>query len=223
VPALIAHRGASAQVLENTLAAFRRAMELGVDGIELDVHGTADGVLVVHHDPDIDDQPIPAHTLAELRVAPLANGEPVPTLAEALDTIGAGFDVYIEVKALPARLDAVLFAVMDAGPAPSRYHVHAFDHRLVRRLVDARPGLSAGVLSASYPLDPVPQVHAAGARTLWQHRDLIDTPLVAQAHAARIRVIAWTVDRPGDARRLADVGVDAICTNVPDRIREALS
>lgn len=223
MPAIVAHRGASAIELENTLAAFRKAVQLGSDGIELDVHGSADGHLVVHHDPDIAGHPIDTHTLAELRERPLANGEPVPTLPEALAAIGAGCDVYIEVKALADALDDALFAVMDAAPDPGRCHVHGFDHRLIRRLTGKRPGLSAGVLSASYPLDPVAPVRDAGAGTLWQQRDLIDVPLVALAHDAGLLVIAWTVDRIDQARRLADAGVDALCTNVPDRLKEAFA
>lgn len=221
--AIIGHRGASGYALENTLAAFTQAVALGADGIELDIHATADDALLVHHDPDIRGRPIAGTTAQVLRSAPLANGEPVPTLADALGTIGTGVDVYIEIKALPARLDAALFAVMDAAPAPDRCHVHAFDHRLIRRLTTARPALSAGVLSTSYPLDPVPPVRAAGANTLWQHKDLVDAPLVALAHEAGIRVIAWTVDRPADATALAALGVDALCTNLPDRMREALA
>ena len=223
LPAIIAHRGASHVELENTLASFRKAVELGADGIELDVHGTADGVLLVHHDPDIGGRAIADHTADELRERPLKNGEPVPTLAEALNAIGTNLDVYIEVKALAEHLDATLLATMDAGPAPAHYHVHGFDHRLIRRLTTERPALSAGVLSASYPLDPVAPARAAGARTLWQVQDLIDVPLVAQIHDAGMQVIAWTVDRPFDARRLAALGVDGLCTNEPDRIRETLT
>lgn len=220
---VIAHRGASGDELENTLAAFTRAVALGADGIELDVHGSADGQLLVHHDPDVGGVAIAAHPASALRATPLRNGERIPTLGEALGAIGARTDVYIEVKALPRTHDKALFAAIDAAPSPARCHVHSFDHRLVQRLTMGRPGLSAGVLSTSYPVDPVPPVRAAGADTLWQHRDMIDAPLVTQAHDAGLTVIAWTVDRPADALALAGIGVDGICTNVPDRIRAALS
>jgi glycerophosphoryl diester phosphodiesterase len=220
VPAIIAHRGASAYELENTLAAFRKAVALGADGIELDVHATMDGAFVVHHDDEIHGRRIADHSLTDLRQHPLRNGEVVPTLEEALAAIRPDVDVYVEVKTLPEAHQDRFLKALGRG---ANVHVHAFDHRLVRRLVNARPGLSAGVLSASYPLDPVPQVRAAGANTLWQHRELVDAPLVAQAHADGVTVIIWTVNRPADARRLAALGVDGLCTDAPDRIREALA
>lgn len=220
MPAIIAHRGASAYELENTLAAFRKAVALGADGVELDVHTTMDGAFVVHHDDEVHGRHIADHSLADLRERPLSNGEVLPTLEEAFTAIGPDVDVYVEVKSLP---EAHQGAFLKALTRTTNVHVHSFDHRLILRLVSARPGLSAGVLSASYPLDPVPQVRAAGANTLWQHRELVDAPLVAQAHADSVTVITWTVNRPADARRLAALGVDGLCTDAPDRIREALA
>ena len=128
---VIAHRGASAYELENSLAAFRRARDQGADGIELDVHETGDGELVVVHDADLAGRPIAEMAIADVRSHPLANGEPVPTLAETLDVIGAETIAFIEVKGLTPAGDARLFDLIDQAPASSNCHVHSFDHRVV--------------------------------------------------------------------------------------------
>jgi glycerophosphoryl diester phosphodiesterase len=84
-PIVIAHRGASGYEYENSRAAFRRAIMLDADGVELDVHATHDGGIVVHHDPDVPGfGPIAQLTLAEARQVRIPNGEPLPSLAESM-------------------------------------------------------------------------------------------------------------------------------------------
>jgi glycerophosphoryl diester phosphodiesterase len=218
-PLIIAHRGFALRSPENSLEAFRAAVEIGLDGIELDVHDTADGVLVVHHDPEVGGRPIRAQQGAAVRRQRLANGEPIPTLEEALEAIGDRCLVFVEVKSLDPRHDARLLAALKGGPAPARYHVHSFDHRVVRRLLAQRSGLVGGILSSSYPVDPWRQMQDAGAVELWQEAPLIDQELVRGAHQRGFRVYAWTVDQPERARELVATGVDGLCTNRPEVVR----
>jgi glycerophosphoryl diester phosphodiesterase len=216
---VIAHRGASGHALENSPAAFRQAVALGADGVELDVHASADGELVVHHDPAIPGLgPIAALEGAAIRRHRLANGEPVPTLAEALGLL-TGLDVWVELKSLPSQWDRRLLAVLDAGPEPARYAVHSFDHRIIARLGAERPGLRRGALLASYLLDMLAVLRATGADTLWMDAELIDADLVALLHGSGFALIAWTANDEPEIARLADLGVDGICGNFPDRIR----
>ncbi len=222
-PLVIAHRGASAYEHENSLAAFRAAVRLAADGIELDIHDTADGGIVVYHDASLDGRPIEELASAAVSRHRLPNGEPVPTLSQALAVIGQSCRVFVEVKTLVPEHDAALFAALDGGPAPSNYHVHGFDHRIVRRLTAQRRGLVGGVLSTSYPLDPWRQLADAGAQELWQETPLIDRVLVDGAHGRGFRLYAWTVDDPARARELVAMSVDGLCTNRPDLIREALA
>jgi glycerophosphoryl diester phosphodiesterase len=215
---VIAHRGASGYEFENSPAAFREAAARGVDGVELDVHATADGGLVVHHDPVFTGgRPLETFTLAEATTTLLPNGEPMPTLAGALDLIGDR-EVWIEVKALPQASDAALLAVLDAGPFPARYAVHGFDHRIIARLGRLRPRLALGALLVARVADPVAVLRAAGATTLWQDWTMIDQELVDVVHGADARLIAWTVNDHAVATRLARMGVDGLCGNYPDRI-----
>ncbi len=222
-PRIIAHRGASGYEYENSRAAFRRALTLDVDGLELDIHATRDGAIVVHHDADIPGcGPIAQLTLLQARQARLRNGEVVPLLSEVLE-LATDCDVYIEVKTLPPTFDARLFDALDAGPHPERYALHSFDHRIVRRLGESRPALTRGILLSAYLADPVGAMQAVGAGTLWQEWHQIDRELVTRVHDIGGSVIAWTVNEVADLSRLARLGVDGLCGNYPDRIRVALA
>ena len=221
-PLAIAHRGASGREVENSLAAFRAAKRLGADAVELDVHSTADGALVVYHDEMIGRRRIGDMSLVEVRAHKLGNGEPVPTLEATLAALLPDLYAYVEVKTLEPRWDSVLFATFDASPAPTRIAVHAFDHRIIHRLGRQRPKLPRGVLLSSYPMQPVQVLKDADATVLWERWNHIDRSLVDTVHSAGGQVIAWTADEPGDIRRLLGLGVDGVCSNHPDRVRLAI-
>jgi glycerophosphoryl diester phosphodiesterase len=222
-PSVIAHRGASGYEYENSRAAFRRAIMLDADGVELDIHATRDGGIVVHHDPEIPGVgPISQLSSAEARRVLIRNGETLPTLAEILELVGDR-DVWVEVKALHELHDGALLAVLDQGPVPERYAVHSFDHRIVHRLGAIRPGLRRGILLSAYLRDAVAVMRSVGATTLWQEWQQIDQDLVSQVHEAGGAVIAWTVNDIGDLDRMVRLGVDGLCGNYPDRIRVAIA
>jgi glycerophosphoryl diester phosphodiesterase len=215
---VIAHRGASSIALENSLAAFRLAAGQGADAVELDVHSTLDGEIVVHHDPSVLGLPIAQARARDLQAVPLVNGEPIPTLAQALAVLGQ-LKVFVEVKVLDPRWDDRLLAVLDQGPNPGGYAVHSFAYHVVRRLADKRPGLSCGVLSEVPTRSPRQTLADAKARTLWQELGTVDEQLVQTVHELGATIIAWTVDNRGDMERLVRWGVDGICTNHPERAR----
>lgn len=221
-PLVIAHRGASAVEYENSLAAFRAAGKLGADGVELDIHATQDGALVVHHDVSIAGLRIPTATRAEVRRQRLPNGEPPPLLEEALVAAGPRLRVYVEIKTLPDEWDGHLFAALDGGPNPAGYAVHSFDHRVLVRLGQKRPALPRGVLMASYPIRPLRALQDVGAVACWQERSLVDAELIDTLHLAGAQVIVWTVDDPADMIRLARLGADGLCTNRPDLARHTV-
>jgi glycerophosphoryl diester phosphodiesterase len=196
---------------------------LDADGVELDIHATRDGALVVHHDPEIPGAgPIALLTRAEARQVRIPNGETLPLLSEVLDLVGDR-DVWVEVKTLPAMHDQALMETIDRGPAPHRYAVHSFDHRIIQRLGEARPGLRRGILLSDQVEDPLAAMRAVGATTLWQDWRRIDRELVSRVHDAGCTVVAWTVNEIGDLERLVRLGVDGLCGNYPDRIRVALA
>jgi glycerophosphoryl diester phosphodiesterase len=196
---------------------------LDADGVELDVHATRDGGIVVHHDAEIPGLgSIAQLSLAEARQVRIRNGEPLPLLTEILELVGDR-EVWVEVKGLAPAFDQQLLDTLDRGPAPQRYAVHSFDHRIIRRLGEARPELRRGVLLSAYLLDPVAVMRSAGADTLWQEWQQVDQDLVNQVHDAGGTVIAWTVNELGDLDRMVRLGVDGLCGNYPDRIRVAIA
>jgi glycerophosphoryl diester phosphodiesterase len=224
-PEIIAHRGTPRDHPENSLPGFAHALALGVDGIELDVHLTRDGVPVVHHDPELPPGAAPlagrsiaSLTLDELRAYELAPGVPVPTLGEARTLADGRATLYVEVKARDAG--HVVADVLAGGG--HRTPVHSFDHRLARGVRQRAPAIPVGILSVSYLVDTVAAMRAAEARDLWQHWSMIDAPLVDAVHAAGGRVIAWTVNDPATARTLTALGVDGLCSDVPALIARAV-
>jgi glycerophosphoryl diester phosphodiesterase len=219
-PELIGHRGAPLERPENTLASFLRALDLGADAVELDVHATRDGVVVVHHDfvprAETSVSALRGRPIAELTAAELAtfrvSGEPIPTLADVLEGVGQHATVYVEIKG--RAIERFVTETLAHASSPARVPVHSFDHRAVVRARALDPKLTAGILLVSYLIEPDRALHAAGARDYWQEWTMIDQALVDVVHAAGGRVIAWTVNNPQDARRLASMGVDGICTDV---------
>lgn len=221
-PEVIGHRGSPRDHRENTLASFRRAFDVGANAVELDVHGTVDGAVVIHHDPVTNSRSgesgprltIARSTLAAVREVPIVDG-PIPRLEDLIATVPANDTVYIEVKA--KGIEEAVVSIVRATAA--RCAVHSFDHRVARRVRDIAPEIPVGILQTSYPVDPIRPMRDAGARDLWQHWELIDESLIARVHADGGRVIAWTVNDAEVARRLVDWGIDGICSDVPATMR----
>ena len=212
---VIAHRGASGTELENSPAAFRAAGPQGADAVELDIHATADGELIVHHDEAVAGRAIARASAREIAALRLANGEPVPTLPDVLAALPPTLQVFVEVKGLAPRWDGRLLETLDRGPNPPGYAVHSFDQGIVKRLGARRPALRRGVFTLE-------GLKATGATALWQDRSSADEAIVRTAHAAGAQVIVWTVDDPGEMQRLLSWGVDGICTNYPERARRVV-
>jgi glycerophosphoryl diester phosphodiesterase len=226
-PLVLAHRGASRQAPENTVAAFARARALGADGVELDVRRSADGVLIVHHDAIAD----PVGPLVEQPFAAIRAARPaIPTLAEALDAC-AGMLVNVEVKCLPWEADAdpeqvVARAAVDLiRERDAHVVVSSFDLGTVDAVRAYAPELRTGFLVHQLDL-PVAAALALEHGHAWLHPDvtstLADLDSVALAHELGLQVDVWTVDDPAQLRTLAEAGVDAIITNAPDVALAAL-
>jgi len=224
---LIAHRGASQLRIENTLAAFAVALDQRADAIELDVHATLDGVVVVHHDP----VPHGVHadgrsergTIAALRYVDLATiriaGEPIPTLRDTLALIGVRAMVYVEIKG--AAIERQVIAAIRASAA--RCAIHSFDHGAVARLRILAPEIPRGLLfERGDRVDVMHAMLAHDARDLWAESAMVDAALVEAVHQANKRLIAWTVNDPALAGRLAAIGIDGVCTDDVPRIGGAV-
>jgi glycerophosphoryl diester phosphodiesterase len=218
IPEKISHRGAHQAHPENSVPAFLRAIELGADAIELDVHGTRDGTLVVHHDAEVNAPGARRHRIADLTFADLSSYKlrddvEIPTLPAVLSAIGATAFVYVEIKA-PDIEPLVSRCIRESE---SRCAIHSFDHRIVKNVKTIFPALRTGVLEVSRHIDPTLSLAATGAEDLWQDVSFIDEELVARVHSVNGRVIAWTANDANQWETLRRIGVDGICT---DRIAE---
>jgi glycerophosphoryl diester phosphodiesterase len=233
VPRVLAHRGATAVAPENTLQAFVAASALGADGVELDVHRTADGGLVVHHDAGARGLGVLAdRTEAEIRAA----RPEIPTLDEALEAC-TGMLVNIEVKNLPGDADydpaeAVAAGVVDLLTRRERRDevlVSSFNLESVDRVRQRDASIPTGFLTL-VGMDPVDAVEVADAHGHGAvHPDVraltggTAAATVTRAHELGMTVNVWTVNDEDEMRRLAAAGVDAIITDVPDVARHVLT
>ena len=205
----IAHRGAKRELAENTIPAFQRAVQRGADAIELDVHATADAIVVVHHDPDVELPGLGRRAIAELEWIDLDHAAMgIPRLSDVLTAIPETVTLYVELKG--AGVERLTAAVIGAS---RRCAVHSFDHVAVARMREIAPEIPRGILFEHYPADVEASMRFAAARDVWPERRLIDQRLVATVHAAGGRVIAWTVDSRAEAERLAALGVDGLCSD----------
>jgi glycerophosphoryl diester phosphodiesterase len=225
---LVAHRGANRRHTENTLAAFRAALDEGATAIELDVHATSDGVVVVHHDADALDfdrsQTLRLSDVPWSRVsaARIAGDERIPRLSDVLDMATGRARVYVEIKG--KRIEQLVVNAIRASQADCA--IHSFDHAAIASVRDIAPDIPRGLLFDTG--DPAVQravelLARHDARDLWPHRSLVDRALVEAVQEAGKRIVVWTVNAAADARRLSAFGVDALCSDDLPAIRRALA
>jgi glycerophosphoryl diester phosphodiesterase len=212
----IGHRGAPREFPENSLAAFKRAFERGADAIELDVHKTADGIVVVHHDPTLaasakrhGGRAIADLTLQQVRAVELDHGIGIPTLAEVLAIVPPSGRVYLELKG--AGVGEAVVKVLANSSCDCA--VHSFDHAAVARMRDIAPEVPRGILYDDRSVDVIAAMRETGARDVWPKWRLIDHATVKRVHDAGGRLIAWTVNSRRAASSLTELGVDGLCTD----------
>ncbi len=243
-PLVFAHRGGSGLAPENTLRAFEQALALGADGLELDVHLSCDGCVVVHHDRLLDrttnqSGPVSARTAAELarldagyRFArdgghPFRGGTGcgVPALEEVLARSGSA-RIIIEMKVNSAELARATLDVVRAAGALDRVCLGAFGLRCLRaaRAMEPAVATSAGreevrwaLYRSWFGLSPSrPPYGGFQVPERAGATRVVSPRFVRAVHRAGLFVHVWTVDTAADARRLLDVGVDGIITDRPD-------
>jgi glycerophosphoryl diester phosphodiesterase len=217
------HRGAAAEYPENTLPGFRRALELGIEGIELDVHLSKDGVPVVIHDETVDrttngNGAVADLTVAELRALDAGDGEHVPTLAEVLDLVGDELVVDIEVKANAAG-EAVLDEVRGRD---TRWLISSFDWDVLRYVRSVDKDAEIWVLALGATDDALETVEELGATALALWQRAIDEDIAKMLIEKSIPFWPWTVNDPEQARQLLEWGAFGICTDEPTKLQEAL-
>jgi len=209
LPLRIAHRGMPRRLPENSLPSFAAALDEGADGIELDVHASSDGVVVVHHDPTLGGMEIARTGWSALRAVEVAPGVHVPTLLEVCDLVRARAELFVEIKGAGIEIRVAEVLSGYAGPAA----IHSFDHALIGRLAHRGVPRRLGLLYDEPPSDLTRAMRECGALDMWPDRRLVTQALIEDVHAAGGRVIPWTVNDASEARRFASWAVDGLCTD----------
>ncbi len=219
----IGHRGAAGYEPENTLRSFRRALEIGVDMIELDVRRTKDGKVVVIHDDTVDrttngSGAIGEMTLAEIMELDAGRGEKIPTLDEVLDLVKGRvpLDIEIKDKGLGAEVGRLLTQRIESRAKPKDLVVSSF---LPRELAAGNfPDLQRILLVENGSDDDIKSAIALRAWGIGPKAEKIDEEFLKEAHDAGLQVLAWTADEPPLIAKLKKLGVDGIFSNFPDRL-----
>lgn len=237
MPQIIAHRGGRAWAPENTLSGFRRSLELGVDGIELDVQRCASGELVVFHDEDLNRTTNSAGlvrdcSLAELRRLSAGEwyseefiDERVPLLSEVLDLLQGKIVLNIEVKNSPIAyrdIEEDLLEVIAGYPLESLI-ISSFDHKLMFSLHNQAPELAIALLAEAVFLDLKSTATAIGASYFHPSFDCLRPDIVEEAHANGLTVNVWTCNTQARWRECIRLGVDGIVTDDPQSLKEYLN
>ena len=235
-PLIIAHRGASRQAPENTMAAFRLAAELGADGIELDAQLARDGEVVVIHNATLDEttdgrgrvQDVNLSELQKLDAgswygAPYA-GERIPSLAQVLHELGPRLLLNVELKTeavFSNRLEAEVVRLVEDANMVERVVVSSFNPMALWRVRRLNRHVATGLLYA--PDQPIhlrqrwlqPLARPQALHPRW---DMVERDFVSAAHGQGLKVNVWTVNDEEAMLRLTGWGVDAIITDRPDRL-----
>jgi glycerophosphoryl diester phosphodiesterase len=221
---VVAHRGGAELYPENSLTAFTKLADLGVDLVECDVHLSKDGDLVVTHDDNLSrtagiDKKVSELTTDELRQVDIGDGYGVPTLTEVLDTVPVPVAVELKTPGTAAALERLL----EARPAlVERIAPLSFFHDILLYLHQRFPALQCGALLAGYPVDPVHVARSAGCTFLAFHFEGIHKAYVNRCQTGGIQVTVWTPNREADIRRVIDAGVDGIGSDRPDLVLRIL-
>lgn len=217
----IGHRGAAGHAPENTLAAIRKGIALGVDFVEIDVRCTADNVLVVLHDETLDRTTdgkgrVDRLVLQDLKKVKVGNGEQIPTLEEALNAIAGKTGLMLELKVREVAQRAVEAVHAVGFKAPLIYA--SFLHDEVTRIRAVEPEASLMVLFDRLPRAPVVRAMTYGSSHVGLRHDRADRSLVEAFHRAGLLVFVYTADSPRDIQKALSLGVDGVISNYPERI-----
>ncbi|TXS46379.1 glycerophosphodiester phosphodiesterase [Streptomyces sp. uw30] len=213
----IGHRGVMGVEPENTLRSFVAAQQAGLDVIELDLHLSKDGALVVMHDTDVDRTtdgtgPIADKTLSELRALDAGRGERVPVFEEVLDAVRTPLQA--EIKDVAAA--RALAEVMNDRDLAPRVEVSSFHDDAVAEIARLVPGVRTALIASRYGTDIVDRAVEVGAATVCLNIRRLTLEVVERARKADLRIIGWVVNTQDHLRLVRALGLDGATTDYPE-------
>jgi glycerophosphoryl diester phosphodiesterase len=220
------HRGVAGLEPENTIRSFKRALELGVDRVELDVHLTKDRKLIVIHDITVNRTTngqgyVWDYTLEEIKRLDAGKGEQVPTLQEVINVVKGKAVLQIELKGLDVEEEVV--RAVEKNRIVDEVVISSFRHFMVKKVKTLNSRLTTGVLFVCLPLDAPRLALDAGANGVHANVNFIDAHMVEDCHRYGLLVGAWNSDDPKQMRWLIDLKVDAIGSNRPDILLDVVT
>ncbi len=207
---ILGHRGA-AQLTENTIPSFEKALELGADGFELDVRKTADGQLIVVHGSVVGGLAVQSSTYEQLRKLP--RGFEVPLLENVLEKFGRKAHLYIELKAPGFEQEAVDLIRKSGNPAKTL--VLAFQPQTLTKVHELSPDLQLGFIYNRTQDEELR--HNCPIDVLIPQFKLASRELIEEVHSEGLTVIPWTVNEVTEIKRLLQLGVDGVITDYPEK------
>ncbi len=217
----IGHRGARAYEPENTLRSFKKALELGVNAIELDVRRTKDGKLVVIHDNKVDRTTngkglVNELTLEEIKKLNTEKGEKIPTLEEALDFLDKKVKILIELK--ETGFEDKLLEIIRSKSLEDNVIVISFHEEALRRIRELNDKIETGLIYVRHR-NPIKAALSLKAQYLLPLYRFTHSTLIRRAHENGLKVIVWTINTLEEAQEYAKKGVDGIASDKPDILK----
>lgn len=202
---------------ENTLRSFVAAQQAGLDAIELDLHLSKDGALVVMHDTEVDRTtdgtgPIAEKTLSELRALDAGHGERVPVFEEVLDAVRAPLQA--EIKDVQAA--RALAEVMTGRDLVGRVEVSSFHDEAIAEIARLVPGVRTALIGSRFGTDIVDRAVAVGAATVCLNIRRLTLEVVEKARKADLRIIGWVVNTQDHLRLVRALELDGATTDYPE-------
>lgn len=222
----IGHRGAMGHVAENTLESIQKAMDFGVDGVEIDVHRCASGELVVFHDFTLDRMTdgsgeVSKHTLSELKNLQVKGRHQIPTLEEVLDFIDAKILINIELKGKNTSVGVVNIIDNYINNSDWEYRdflVSSFQHKELEKVSNLNNNIELSVLTKASIDEALEFAQTIKAKTLHPNIALVSQANVAYAQSLNFKVNVWTANDTSIINRMKLYGVDGIISDYPDRL-----
>lgn len=222
----IAHRGAKAYEPENTLQAFQKAIDLNSDGIELDVHLSADGQIIVIHDETIDKMTngkgfVNALSLSQLKSFLIDEKHEIPTLKEVFDLVNKKCFINIELKnaeTLTKVVSLIEEYVSEKNWNYDHFIVSSFDWNALQKVYNLNPKILIGVLTETDLNLALAFAEKIKARAIHPYYHLLNTENVSEIQKKGFLVLPWTVNIEEDIQKIKSYSVDGIITDFPDKI-----